>query len=162
MIRISSIFGWKHILNSIFCVNESVFCDLPIVISKQKQKNVIYCFIIMSYEKWRQKVQATFELDETLVKELREKFTDEQISESVEWFMNETIGKKEFLEELAKLTKSKDEFYQRTVVLFISAKLLIAEDQKGHLERSVLFSCSSAFIIFQFSRNRCEINCEKG
>lgn len=81
------------------------------------------------------KVQTTFELDETLVKELRKRFTDKQISESVEWFMNEAIGKKKSLEELAKLTKSKDEFYQRTIVLFIcnridfeTAKILIAED----------------------------------
>ena len=81
------------------------------------------------------KVQATFELDETLVKELREKFTDEQISESIDWFMNEAISKKESLEELAKLTKNKDEFYQRTIVLFIcnrinfeTAKFLVAGD----------------------------------
>ena len=81
------------------------------------------------------KVQATFELDETLVKELRKKFTDEQISESIEWFMNETIGKKKSLERLAKLTKNKDKFYQRTIVLFIcnridfeTAKILITED----------------------------------
>ena len=36
VIRISSIFGWKRILNGIFCVNESIFCGLPIVISRQK------------------------------------------------------------------------------------------------------------------------------
>ena len=81
------------------------------------------------------KVQTTFELDETLVKELREKFTNEQISKSIEWFMNEAIGKKKSLEELAKITKNKDEFYQRTVVLFIcnrinfeTAKFLVAGD----------------------------------